>query len=101
MVKEASEKPQKEPGVQSIRRAFAILEAVALSPEGITLAQLSKMVDLHTSTTFHLAKTMVAMGIIRQDEDSKGYHIGAPPVWSCRRCHGRNGTGSAGPAHPR
>ena len=77
MAKDTKDKPQKEPGVQSIRRAFAILEAVALSPEGVTLAQLSKMVDLHTSTTFHLAKTMVAMGIIRQDENSKGYHIGA------------------------
>jgi IclR family transcriptional regulator, KDG regulon repressor len=77
MAKETTDKPQKEPGVQSIRRAFAILEAVALSPEGLTLAQLSKSVDLHTSTAFHLAKTMVAMGIIRQDENGKGYHIGA------------------------
>ena len=33
MAKETTDKPQKEPGVQSIRRAFAILEAVALSPE--------------------------------------------------------------------
>jgi len=77
MSDEKSAKPQKEPGVQSIRRAFAILEAVSLSPEGVNLAQLSKIVGLHTSTTFHMAKTMAAMGILRQQENGKSYHIGA------------------------
>jgi DNA-binding IclR family transcriptional regulator len=77
MTDDASGKPQKEPGVQSIRRAFAIVEAVSLSPEGVNLAQLSKAVGLHTSTTFHLTKTMVSMGILRQDESNKSYHVGA------------------------
>jgi len=77
MADEASAKPQKEPGVQSIRRAFAIVEAVSLSPDGVNLAQLSKAVGLHTSTTFHLTKTMVSMGILRQDESNKSYHVGA------------------------
>ena len=69
--------PQKEPGVQSIRRAFSILDAVSLNPEGLTLAQLSKIVGLHTSTTFHLCKTMVGLGILRQEKSGKSYHIGA------------------------
>lgn len=77
MSQETSPKPQKEPGVQSIRRAFAILEAVSLSPEGVTLAELSKIVGLHTSTTFHLTKTMVVMGVLRQAESGKAYHVGA------------------------
>jgi len=77
MAEKSEKKSQKEPGVQSIRRAFTILEAVALNPQGINLAELSKQVSLHNSTTFHLTKTMVAMGILRQDEQTKSYHIGA------------------------
>ena len=64
-------------GVQSIRRAFAILEQVGLCPEGLSLAELSKRVGLHTSTTFHLVQTMVQLGHVSQDPDTKHYHIGA------------------------
>src|SRR6516225_11440985 len=65
-------------GVQSLGRAFAILEAVARHREGIGLAELSKLVGLHNSTTFHLAKTMVSLGYIRQERDSKRYRVGRP-----------------------
>jgi IclR family KDG regulon transcriptional repressor len=64
--------------VQSLGRAFAILEEVARHREGIGLADLSKRVGLHNSTTFHLAKTMVSLGYIRQERDSKRYRIGLP-----------------------
>jgi IclR family KDG regulon transcriptional repressor len=50
MAEAKPKKDQKEPGVQSIRRAFTILEAVSLSPEGLNLADLSKKVGLHNST---------------------------------------------------
>jgi IclR family KDG regulon transcriptional repressor len=65
-------------GVQSLGRAFAILEEVARHREGIGLADLSKLVDLHNSTTFHLAKTMVSLGYLRQEKDSKRYRVGRP-----------------------
>jgi IclR family KDG regulon transcriptional repressor len=65
-------------GVQSIGRAFAILEEVARNREGIGLADLSKRVGLHNSTTFHLVKTMVSLGYIRQLKESKRYRIGRP-----------------------
>jgi DNA-binding IclR family transcriptional regulator len=65
-------------GVQSLGRAFAILEEVARHREGIGLAGLSKLVGLHNSTTFHLAKTMVSLGYIRQEKDSKRYRVGRP-----------------------
>ena len=65
-------------GVQSLGRAFAILEAVAQHREGIGLAELSKLVGLHNSTTFHLAKTMVSLGYLRQEKDSKRYRVGRP-----------------------
>jgi len=65
-------------GIQSLGRAFGILEAVARHRDGIGLADLSRLVGLHNSTTFHLAKTMVALGYIRQERDSKRYRIGRP-----------------------
>jgi DNA-binding IclR family transcriptional regulator len=65
-------------GVQSLGRAFGILEEVARHREGIGLAELSKRVGLHNSTTFHLAKTLVALGYVRQEADSKRYRIGRP-----------------------
>jgi IclR family transcriptional regulator, KDG regulon repressor len=64
-------------GVQSLGRAFAILEEVARHRDGIGLADLSKLVRLHNSTTFHLVKTMVALGYIRQEKD-KRYRVGRP-----------------------
>jgi DNA-binding IclR family transcriptional regulator len=74
---EADDK-QRVGGVQSLGRAFGILEEVARHREGIGLAELSKLVGLHNSTTFHLAKTMVSLGYIRQEKDSKRYRIGRP-----------------------
>lgn len=65
-------------GIQSLGRAFAILEEVARHREGIGLADLSKLVGLHNSTTFHLVKTMVSLGYIRQEKDSKRYRVGRP-----------------------
>src|SRR5208282_4365940 len=69
---------QRGGGVQSIGRAFAILEEVARRRDGIGLAELSKRVGLHNSTTFHLVKTMVSLGYVRQLKDSKRYRIGRP-----------------------
>lgn len=63
-------------GVQSLIRAFSILEQIAESPEGLSLAELSKAVSLHNSTTFHLVKTMVSLGYIRQNRNTKRYHMG-------------------------
>src|SRR5690349_13322054 len=65
-------------GVQSLGRAFAILEEIARHREGIGLADLSKRVGLHNSTTFHLAKTLVSLGYLRQERDSKRYRVGRP-----------------------
>jgi len=65
-------------GIQSLGRAFGILEEVARHRDGIGLADLSRLVGLHNSTTFHLAKTMAALGYVRQEKDTKRYRIGRP-----------------------
>ena len=43
-------------GVQSLGRAFGIMEEIARHRDGIGLAELSKRVGLHNSTTFHLVQ---------------------------------------------
>ena len=65
-------------GVQSLGRAFAILEQVARHRDGIGLAELSHLVGLHNSTTFHLAKTLVSLGYLRQERHTKRYRVGRP-----------------------
>jgi len=64
--------------VQSLARAFSILEEIARNRDGIGLAELSKRVGLHNSTTFHLVKTLVSLGYVRQMKDSKRYRVGRP-----------------------
>ncbi len=64
-------------GVQSLHRALSILQTVADHRSGIGLPELCASVGLHRSTTFHLAKTMVALGLLRQDPDDKRYRIGS------------------------
>jgi DNA-binding IclR family transcriptional regulator len=76
LIDEPSSEPGRSRGIQSIERAFAILEEVARAREGVSLADLSKRVGLHNSTAFHLIKTMVSLGYIQQAKDSKRYRIG-------------------------
>lgn len=73
---EGQESGREQGGVQSIARAFAIAEEIARNREGISLAELSKRVGLHNSTTFHLVKTMVQLGYVSQLADSRKYRIG-------------------------
>jgi IclR family KDG regulon transcriptional repressor len=61
--------------VQSLERAFAILESIANSSQPLGLADLSRATGLHTSTTFHLIKTLIVLGYVIQDE-AKRYRIG-------------------------
>ncbi len=70
--------PQQRGGIQSIARAFQLLEEIAFARDGIALSELSKRVGLHNSTTFHILKTMVSLGYVRQIRDTKRYRIGRP-----------------------
>ncbi len=62
--------------VQSLGRAFGMLELIAQRQDGISLVELAREAGLHSSTAFHLVRTMVALGYVRQNPDSKRYTIG-------------------------
>jgi DNA-binding IclR family transcriptional regulator len=67
---------KKAGSIQSLARASAILREVVNHREGIGLAQLSKRVGLHSSTVFHLVRTLVTLGYVRQDESRSAYRAG-------------------------
>ena len=72
----ASEPRGERGGIQSLERAAAILEEIAAHPEGIALADLCRNVGLHSSTTFHLVRTLVQLGFASQLPESRKYRIG-------------------------
>lgn len=54
--------------VQSIERAFQILQAVHLRPGGITVGELSTTTQLHLSTTSRITSTLEYIGAIERIE---------------------------------
>jgi IclR family acetate operon transcriptional repressor len=61
--------------VQSIDRAFAILEAMADAGGQLGLSQLSVALDLPPATVHRLVRTLVGLGYVRQ-EPSRQYSLG-------------------------
>ncbi len=63
--------------VQSIARALSLLEALGDSRGEVGIAELSKRVDLHVSTTHRILATLVARGYARQNPETGRYALGA------------------------
>jgi len=64
--------------VQSIDRAFAILDEVTADPAGIS--ELSRRLDLPTSTVARLLATLESLGAVERLVDDNGYRIGPTVV---------------------
>ncbi|MDG4647873.1 IclR family transcriptional regulator [Roseibacterium sp. SDUM158017] len=75
MTDEASE-DRRDGRIQSLERAFSVLEEVARHRSGITLSELSRELGLHTSTLYHVTRTLVSLGYLRTGPDDKRYRIG-------------------------
>lgn len=74
---ETTTKTERDEGrIQSLERGFMVLEAVARQRDGITLSELSRLLELHTSTLYHLTRTLVALGYLRTGPDDKRYRVG-------------------------
>lgn len=61
--------------VQSVERAFGLLELMADRPRGIGLIELSELVGLHKSTTHRLLSCLRALGYVVQDSNSGHYRL--------------------------
>ncbi|MBA3448017.1 MAG: IclR family transcriptional regulator [Pseudaminobacter sp.] len=62
--------------IQSLERGFMVMEEVARNRDGATLSELSRILGLHTSTLYHLTRTLVALGYLRTGPDDKRYRVG-------------------------
>jgi IclR family acetate operon transcriptional repressor len=67
--------PGRPGGVQSIGRAFAILEAIAGHDGGLGVSQLAEKTALPIPTIHRLCRTLVALSYLRQ-EPSREYALG-------------------------
>lgn len=62
-------------GVQSLARAFAILEALADADGITTLSDIAQRVELPLATTHRLVRSLVSLGYVRQ-EPNRQYSLG-------------------------
>lgn len=62
---------------QSLERGLRILEIIASTGSLTSLAEVARRTGLHRSTTYHLLRTLVELGYLRQDLQSRGYEIAA------------------------
>jgi len=62
--------------VQSLDRAFDILEILAREPIGLTLAEISAESDLPRSTTFRLLAVLLQRDYVRKGSDNNCYRLG-------------------------
>jgi DNA-binding IclR family transcriptional regulator len=64
---------------QSLERGLRLVEAVALNGARTSLAEAARRTGLHRSTAHHLLQTLVSLGYLRQDADTRGYELAAKP----------------------
>lgn len=64
---------------QSLERGLRLIETVALNAGALSLAEATRRTGLHRSTAHHLLQTLVSLGYLRQDPDTRGYQLTAKP----------------------
>ena len=64
-----------ESSVQSLDRAFALLERLALHPRGMGLVELADSVGLHKSTAHRLLSSLTALGYVVKDSGTGRYRL--------------------------
>jgi len=62
--------------VQSVSRAFALLELLAQSNNGRSISELSETSGLPLGTTHRLLSTLVRLGYVEQDPETRLYGLG-------------------------
>lgn len=62
--------------IQSVHRAFDLLETLAYAYGGYRLGDLAEKCGLNKTTAFHLVKTLEARGYVEQSYDTQVYKLG-------------------------
>lgn len=63
--------------IQSIERAFSILETVAAQSDGVGLTEIANRVNLPKSTVSRMLTTLESLGVVERLPDGEGVRLGA------------------------
>jgi DNA-binding IclR family transcriptional regulator len=63
--------------ISAVEKAFAVLDVFATAPHRFTLSEISLRSGLSTNQAFRLLHTLVGIGFIRQEPETKIYSLGA------------------------
>jgi IclR family acetate operon transcriptional repressor len=77
-------KAPQAPFIQSLDRGLAILQAVALSKQPVTLGQLADFLHIDRSSAFRLAQTLRRRGFLACPSGRKDYILGSS-IWTLSR----------------
>src|SRR5688572_16877237 len=69
--------------VQSVDRAFDILEILATEKGGMGVTEIARRIGLHKSTVHRLLTSMASRGYIEKDETTGTYRLGLKLVELC------------------
>lgn len=61
--------------VQSIARAFSIMEAISENKNSISITDLSKVVNLHKSTVHRILNTLIQQGYVKKNPKNNYYEL--------------------------
>jgi DNA-binding IclR family transcriptional regulator len=64
---------------RSLERGLRLVETVALNGAHTSLAEAARRTGLHRSTAHHLLQTLVSLGYLRQDAETRRYELAAKP----------------------
>ena len=77
IIKDEDREPiRPDTGVQSINRAFQILEALEENRKGLSIAELVELLHLNKSTIHRILQTLVTWGYVSKDDRTKCYRLG-------------------------
>lgn len=91
MTIDAAAGPPGRAGMQTLVRAFSILEVLASASAGIGLRDLSRRAGLHKSTTFRIVRTLAELGYVRQMTGSRHYCLNDRLTFSPAGCDAGGG----------
>lgn len=66
--------------VQSIQRAFKIIEFMASGPREVTLTSITSALGMHVATVHRILATLISLGLVEQVPGSKKYRLGMKAI---------------------
>ncbi|MCC6793124.1 MAG: IclR family transcriptional regulator [Thermomicrobiales bacterium] len=76
MIDTATPNPDRSYRISAVEKAFAVLNAFCDAPHHLSLAEVSGRSGLSTNQAFRVLQTLIAVGYVRQEPESRNYELG-------------------------